>query len=211
MKFTKLALATAVGFTLMATAGCQEDQDPDLTVKAPASAAEIDSATRTAIAQDERELKEELAKAQAKDPSVKDMYYKTDEQGNKEVVIVREVVDKATGQTSMMESVFPMMAGMMLGQMMASSMMMNAMAMSQMGNYNSGYGRHQSYSSQQYRQRKNMATSAYAGAMRSNTQRSMNSARYSGSRSSASSLSSRSSGAFSSSSSARSSGYSAGG
>lgn len=211
MKFTKLALASAVALSALALTGCQEEQDPDLTAKPPVSDADVDSVTRAAIAKDERELKEELAKAQAKDPSVKDMYYKTDEQGNKEVVIVREVVDKATGQTSMMESVFPMMAGMMLGQMMASSMMMNAMAMSQMGNHNSGYGRHQSYSSQQYRQRKNMATSAYASSMRSNTQRSMNSARYSGSRSSASSLSSRSSGAFSSSSSARSSGYSAGG
>lgn len=211
MKYAKLALATAVAFSALTLTGCQEEQDPDLTVKPPVSDADIDSATRTAIAQDERELKEELAKAQAKDPSVKDMYYKTDEQGNKEVVIVREVIDKTTGQSTMMESVFPMMAGMMLGQMMASSMMMNAMAMSQMGNYNSGYGRHSSYSSQEYRQRKNMATSSYAKSMRSSTQRSLNSARYSGSRSGASSISSRSSGAFSSSSSARSSGYSAGG
>jgi len=208
MKFTKLALATAVSFSMISIAGCNEVEDPDLQVKAPATAAEIDSATRTAIANDERELKEELAKLQAKDPAVKDMYYKMDEQGQKEVVIVREVVDKTTGQSSMMESVFPMMAGMMLGQMMASSMMMSAMAMAQMGNYNSGYGRHQSYNSQQYRARKNMATSSYAGGMRSNTQKSMNTIKP---MSRASSVSSRSSGAFSSSSSARSSGYSAGG
>lgn len=209
MKLTKLALATAVSLSALAIAGCEAEADPDLQVKSPATQEEIDSATRNAIAKDERELKEELAKLQAKDPAVKDMYYKMDEQGQKEVVIVREVVDKTTGQTSMMESVFPMMAGMMLGQMMASSMMMSAMAMSQMGNYGGGYGRHQSYSSQQYQQRKNMATSSYAGGMRSNTQKSFNTSRpMSGA---SSNISSRSSGAFSSSSSARSSGYSAGG
>lgn len=209
MKASKLALAVALATSAVMMAGCEAEADPDIAASQTEKAA-VDQAARQQIAQDERELKEELAKAQAKDPAVKDMYYKYDEAGQKEVVIVREVVDKTTGQSSMMESAFPMMAGMMLGQMMASSMMMSAMAMAQMGNYNSGYGRHQSYSSQQYRQRKNMATSNYASATRGNAQKSYNTAKPQA-RASSSSLSSRSSGAFSSSSSARSSGYSAGG
>lgn len=207
MNPTKLAIAVALSIPLLT--GCQEEKDPDI-MAAATNKQEIDAQVRQKIAQEDKELKEELTKLQAKDPAVKDMYYNTGENGQKEVVIVREVVDKTTGHSSMVESVFPMMAGMMLGQMMASSMMMNAMAMSQMGNYGgggySGY-RSRSYPSSEYRNHRNTARSNYNSSVRNTTAKAYNSSRPVA----RPSVGARSSGIFSSGSSARSSGYSAGG
>lgn len=189
-----MKLRNTLGVAIMALmplflTGC-EQENPEETAK---DEADIDANTRAAMNQDEVELKEELVKAQAKDPSIKDMYYGTDDEGNKVVHVIREVKDPATGQAQAHDSSMPMMQGMVLGMLMSNMM-------------NGGGG----YSSRMYpmsesRNYRNSATSAYSSATRSSMARSYVSARPS------SAYSTRSAGAFSSSSSARSGGYSAGG
>lgn len=189
LKFAGLAVALSLPMML---AGC-EQENPEETAK---DEADIDANTRAAMNQDEVELKEELAKAQAKDPSIKDMYYSTDDEGNKVVHVIREVKDPATGQAQAHDTTAPMLQGMVLGMLM-SNMMNNNFAG---GGYSS-----RSYPMSESRNYRNQATSRYSGYTRSIQARSYVSARP------GSAYSTRSAGAFSSSSSARSGGYSAGG
>lgn len=188
-----LAMAAIIATGLV---GCEAEPNPADTA---ADEADIDSQARQKLNAEETELKEELKKAQAKDPTIKDMYYSVDDAGNKQLNIVRETKDPKTGESTAHSDVMPLITGMALGMMMGN--MMNAG-----GGYNSGYGpRHSSsYSMSDERRRKNMATSSYVSSVRSSTARSYVSSRPS------SAYSSRSSGALSSSSSARSSGYSGG-
>ncbi|MND52999.1 hypothetical protein D3C80_440240 [compost metagenome] len=193
-----MALALAVGASSVLT-GCSEDfENPADTA---ADNADIDSQTRTKMASEERELKEELKKLQDKDPSVKDMYYSYNDKGEKQVNVVREVKDEKTGESKMAETVIPMMAGMMLGQMMANNMMMTAMMMSNSGGYNNT----RYYSQSEQRKRRNTAVAGYATGTRNSVSRSFVSSRPS------SAFSTRSTGALSGGSSARAGGYSAGG
>lgn len=189
MKLLKYAgLAGALAFSTIFLTGC-EQENPEETAK---DEADIDANTRAAMNQDEVELKEELARAQTKDPSIKDMYYGTDDEGNKVVHVIREIKDPATDQAQAHDSTMPMVQGMLLGMMMSNMM-------------NGGGG----YSSRMYpmsesRSYRNQATSRYSGYSRQIQARSYVSARPT------SAYSTRSAGAFSSSSSARSGGYSAG-
>lgn len=192
MKLLKFA-GLAVALTLpMMLAGC-DMENPEETAK---DEADIDANTRAAMNKDDVELKDELAKAQAKDPSIKDMYYGTDDEGNKVLHVVREVKDPATGQTQAQNTTAPMLQGMVLGMLM-SNMMNNNFS-------GGGYGQ-RSYPMSESRNYRNQATSRYSSSTRSSMARSYVSARPS------SAYSTRSSGAFSSSSSARSGGYSNGG
>jgi hypothetical protein len=191
MKLTHALALPLVATTLFLT-GCEDESTKQ---------ANIDSATRSALNSDDAELKDALRQAQAKDPSVKDVYYSVDENGQKQLNIVREVKDPKTGETSMMNDMLPLMAGMAAGALLMS-------ALSPGGGFNRGYQPTRSYSSySEYRRKKNSATSGYAGYVRQSTSRgyAKNPSAYK------STNVSRSSGAFSSSSSARSSGYSAGG
>lgn len=181
-----IAMVMCLPFMLV---GCDQE-NPEETAK---DEADIDANTRAQLNKDDAELKEELAKAQAKDPSIKDMYYGTDDEGNKVVHVIREVKDPATGVAQAHDSTMPMMQGMLLGMLMSNMM-------------NGGGG----YSSRMYpmsesRNYRNSATSRYSSSTRSAMQRSYVSSRPS------SAYSTRSAGALSSSSSARSGGYSAGG
>lgn len=184
-----LAMAAIIAMGLV---GC-EAENPEETAK---DEADIDANTRAAMNQDDAELKEELAKAQAKDPSIKDMYYGTDDEGNKVLHVIREVKDPATGQVQAQNTTAPMLQGMVLGMLM-SNMMNN--------NFAGGGYSNRSYPMSESRNYRNQATSRYSGYTRSIQARSYVSARP------GSAYSTRSAGAFSSSSSARSGGYSAGG
>lgn len=197
LKFAGLAMALTLPMML---AGC-DVENPEETAK---DEADIDANTRAQLNKDDAELKDELAKAQAKDPSIKDMYYGVDDEGNKVVHVVREVKDEKTGQMQSHDSSMPMLQGMVLGMLMSNMMNNNY------GNYSRQYGGSGNYSSRMYnssesRSYRNQATSRYSASTRSVMQRSYVSSRPS------SAYSTRSSGAFSSSSSARSGGYSAGG
>lgn len=181
-----LAMAAIIA---MGLSGCEEE-NPAETAK---DEADIDANTRAQLNKDEIELKEELKKAQAKDPSIKDMYYGTDDEGNKVVHVIREIKDPATGQATAHDSTLPMLQGMVLGMLMSNMM-----------NGGGGYSS-RTYPMSQSRSYRNSATSRYSASTRSTMQRSYVSARPS------SAYSTRSAGALSSSSSSRSSGYSAGG
>jgi hypothetical protein len=194
MKYTAMALALAVGS--MTLTACDES-DPEATAQ---DEADIDSKARSQVNADEAELKEELAKAQAKDPSIKDMYYGVDDDGNKVLHIVREVKDEKTGQVQAHSDVMPLVTGMALGMMMGNMMNNN-------GGYNSGYAPRSSssYNMDDERRRKNTAMGGYVASTRTSVSRSYVSSRPT------SSYSTRSSGVFSSSSSARGGSYSGGG
>lgn len=188
-----LAMAAILATSLV---GCEAEPDPAETA---ADEADIDSAARQKLNADEAELKTELTKAQEKDPTIKDMYYSVDDDGNKVLNIVRETKDPQTGESKAHSDVMPLVTGMALGMLMGN--MMN-----NHGGYNPGYApmRSNSYSYNDERRRKNMAMGSYATYTRSSTARSYVSSRPT------SAYSARSSGVFSSSSSARSSGYSGG-
>lgn len=201
MKLKKIAGGFALGTMVLISSatltGCEPTEDPQATA---ADEADIDSQTRQKINAEEAELKEELKKAQAKDPTIKDMYYSVDENGNKQLNIVREVKDPTTGETRAHSDVLPLVTGMALGMLMGN--MMNSS-----GGYNPGYApvRSSYYSKEEERRRKNVATGGYAGYVRTSTARTYVSSRPT------SAYSTRSAGALSSSSSARAGGYSAGG
>ena len=195
-KYTALALAVSLG--TLTLAGCDDVEDPSAT---QADNADIDSQARLKVANDDAELKAELAKAQEKDPSIKDMYYTMDENGNKTLHIVRVEKDEQGNEQARDHSV-GMAQGMLLGMIMGQ-LMSNPMGRG----YNYMSYPPQSYPYSQYRQRKNTAVSSYVAGTRRSVARSYVSSRPS----SAYAISSRSSGAFHSSGSARSGGYSAGG
>lgn len=199
-----LGLAVALGMATMLS-GCEQTEDPAVVAaETAADEAEIDSAARTKLAAEEAELKDELTKAQAKDPSIKDMYYGTDENGNKVLHVIRELPAEPGKPPQTHDSAMPMMQGMLLGMLMSNMMNNNY------GNYSRQYGGNGNYSSRSYnssdaRRQRNVATGGYSSAVRNNVSRSYVSSRPS------SAYSSRSSGALSGGSSARSGGYSAGG
>ena len=189
-----LAMAAIIAAGL---AGCEAEPNPEDTA---ADEADIDSQARQKLNEEEAELKEELKKAQEKDPTIKDMYYSVDDAGNKQLNIVRETKDPKTGESTAHSDVMPLVTGMALGMLMGN--MMNSG-----GGYNPGYrpSHTNTYSTSDERRRKNMATSSYVSSVRSTTARSYVSSRPS------SAYSMRSSGALSGGSSARAGGYSAGG
>lgn len=185
MSVLALAIATA------ALTGCEPYEDPAATA---ADEADIDSQTRGALAAEQEELKNELAKAREKDPTIKDMYYGVDENGVKVLHIVREV-PKEGGGTESANTVLPFVTGMLLGQMLSNNAMM---ANSYMHNT-------RRYSHEEERRRRNTVYSGYTSYKRSSVSRSFVSSRPT------SVYSTRASGAFSGGSSARAGGYSSGG
>lgn len=192
-----LAMAAILSLGLM---GC-DTENPEDTAK---DEADIDSATRAKLNQEDAELKDELKKAQEKDPTIKDMYYSTDAQGQKVLHIVRQLPAEEGKPPQSHDSAVPMMQGMLLGMLMSNMMNNNY------SNYARQYGGSGTYSSRSYnssdaRRQRNVGTSAYAAQARQSTARSYVSSRPS------SAYSTRSAGALSGGSSARSGGYSAGG
>lgn len=194
MKANKLSLAVAMGMSLFLT-GCNEAAETF-------TPEQVNSATRTQLNQDDAELKKALAEAQAKDPTIKDMYYSVNDKGEKELNIVREVKDPKTGESNAMSQVWPLLGGMAAGMLISNMMQGGGMR----GGYAPSYSYTRSYDDE--RRRKNAAMSSYSGYVRNNTVRSFTSKSYS---SKSYSSSTRSAGAFNGASSSRSSSYSSGG
>lgn len=187
------ALAVAIGSIVLM--GCDQ-QSPNFTEFDDKDLTTIDSNVRVALNQEQEELKKALADLQAKDPSVKDVFYTVNEAGEKVLTVVREAADG-----TMESSVFPFVAGMLLGNMIGN---MNAA-----GGYSSYHARHKPYNyrypSSDYRKRKNAAIASYTTYTRTTVTRA-----YKSTPSYQSRLSARSSAVFSSSGSSRSTGYSSG-
>ena len=194
MKFSKLAVAVGASLSVM-LAGCDSP-----TTYTPE---QVNSETRQVMGKEEQELKQALADAKAKDPTIRDMYYSVNDKGERELNIIREVKDPQTGQTAANNTVMPLLGGMAAGMLIGN--MMNG------GGFGGGYKPSYSYtrSYEDERRRKNSVTSAYTSHVRSNTVKSFQSKGYS--KPSASSSSTRSTSVFRSGNSTRSAGYSSGG
>lgn len=161
----------------------------------------VDEVARTSLNKDQEELKEQLAKLQAQDPTVKDLYYGVNEDGEKVLNVVRD-----DGNGGNEASVWPLLGGMAAGMLIA-----NMLSAGGVGAYSAShppYHRH-TYSYQEERRRKNAAAGGYAGFARSQAIRTYRSSPSFHSK--VATLSTRTSGAFASSSSARAGGYSSGG
>jgi hypothetical protein len=118
----------------------------------------VQEETRLQLTAEETELKQELQKLQATDPSVKDIYYTVDENGNKVLNVVRETADG-----SPTSDLYPMLAGAAVGALV-SSMISSGSA--------SNYARHnppaytRRYGSyQEERRERNSGSAAYSAAL----------------------------------------------
>uniref|UniRef100_A0AB39CDT6 Lipoprotein n=1 Tax=Pseudomonas phage HRDY3 TaxID=3236930 RepID=A0AB39CDT6_9VIRU len=98
-------------------------------------------ATRKQMAADQEDAQAALRELQAKDPSVKDVYYSVNEKGEKVLNVVREEADGTSSN-----SVWPMVAGAGLGAL-------GGLAMAKMMNQNGGYSNYQQQHAPQYSQR----------------------------------------------------------
>ncbi|MNE67695.1 hypothetical protein D3C80_1633170 [compost metagenome] len=108
---------------------------------------------RQTLASDEEDRKKTLAELQAKDPSIKDVYFSYNEKGEKQIHIVKET---ASGQNS--DSIWPLVGGMATGYLLAQAMN----GMGGMNNYSQRYkpSGYSSYAEDERRRRMNSVSSA---------------------------------------------------
>jgi hypothetical protein len=198
-----LAIAALTGCDAM-----EERQAQERSLEAAQDEASIAEVSRNEFTKDAEELKAALAKLQATDKSVVDMYYKINADGDKTLVVVRnepEQTQQAGVQQAPQQqhSEMAMINGMMLGMMMQN--ISNAGGMS---GYRNAYPASQagSYSPDEARRQRNSGTATYVGAIRTRA-----AGVYRSSPTYAARVTARSNGAFANAGSARSGGYSAGG
>jgi len=199
-------LITAVALTAGAAllSGCEQEisgKDMEAYVEDTAK-----SETMAQVAQEDTDLKDNLAKLQAKDPSVKDAYYAVNDKGEKELHVVTE---NAQNPEKVENSVWPivgaMAGGAVLGHMLSSGGANNYVR--QYPPQSSGY-----YAREDEKKNRNTYTSSYVGNVMATNRASVYRATPPGSPAlKAATLSTRSSGIWgggSSSSSARSASHS---
>ena len=152
MKFVHASLAALVASSLLGCEPVSPDQEIDTYVR--------QEAAKLATQQqelDKTELQQTIATLKQRDPLVKDVYYTVDEQGNRELNIVRESEQQATGGSSGAETFTYALLG-----MGAAMWMMNSMNSASMMNNGGGY------SSSYYSQK---ATKRFAGTKEENERR----------------------------------------
>lgn len=204
MSVRSIAAVAALAVGVTALSGCEEEvsgKDMEAYVEDTAK-----SETMAQVAKEDTDLKDNLAKLQAKDPSVKDAYYSVDEQGQKQLHVISENPDKPD---SVQDSVWPIVGalagGAILGNMLASGGSNNYVR--QYPPRSSGY-----YAREDERKNRNSYTSSYVGNVMATNRASVYRATPPGSPAlKAATLSTRSSGIWgggSSSSSARSASHS---
>ncbi|WP_061289939.1 hypothetical protein [Azotobacter vinelandii] len=184
--------ATAVTLT-----GCQQEDNPPRQSTASTESAE----TRARLSGESTELKAELARLQAADPTVKDIYYGVDEEGNKVLHVVRDQGNEQSGS-----SVWPLVGGMAAGALIGH--MISAGGVGNYARHNPPAQVNSFYSREDERRRRNTVTAGYAGYVGQSQKKPS-----AGSPSSArptTTLSTRSTGVFSSPSSARATSHSGG-
>lgn len=152
---TKACAAAVAGLFL---AGCEPAPPTPEEVEAAAQ-----SVARVQLSQDEQELKENLARLQAADPRVKDLYYGVDEAGNRVVHVVREGDPQATpGQeVSASSYVWPLLGGMVLGGLV--SQMVSRGGPTGYASYTPPYRTTSYISREDERKDRNRAVSGYSG------------------------------------------------
>ena len=190
MDKTKLALAMVASTVLLA--GCEPDQ-PSTAEESAYVDDEAQKQVRQTLASDEEDRKKTLAELQSKDPSVKDVYYTYNANGEKEIHVVKET---ASGQNS--DSVWPLVGGMATGFLLAQAMN----NMGGMNNYSQRYrpSSSSSYAEDERRRRINSASSANTTMMMNRARTSVRSSPSFRSSMSSSVISSRSTGVMSGSS-----------
>lgn len=151
--------ATAVTLT-----GCQNEDSPANTniPQVPNSTATAD--TRAQLSAESTELKAELARLQATDPSVKDVYYGVDEAGNRVLHVVRD-----QGNEQSQSSIWPLVAGMAAGALIGH--MISAGGVNNYARQNPPLRTNSYYSREDERRQRNMATSNYNNSVQQNAQR----------------------------------------
>lgn len=157
----KVIALAAVSLALLA--GC--DDQPDYEEQQAYVDEEAGQATRTQIAEDEKDLQATVKELQSKDPSVKDAYYGVGPNGEKQLHIVREEAD---GKSS--DSIWPMVGGAAMGAL-------GGYALAKMMNQSGGYQNYQQQNQplqttqcneQDRRRCRNGGSSAYATALMNN-------------------------------------------
>lgn len=151
---TKLAIAVAAAVVLM---GC-DNKPTEEEIQAYLNS-EAGNQARQQMAEDEKDLKATLAELQAKDPSVKDVYYGVDENGQKQLHIVRE---EAKSDKGLSDTVWPLVGGVATGLLLAQ--LMNSHG--GMSNYSNQYppSRSSYYNEDERRRARNTSMSSYNAA-----------------------------------------------
>lgn len=159
--FMKSALALSVLTATLALAGCDDEEEPTTDDVHDYVEQEAKSQTMESISKDEIELKKSLDELHKTDPSVKDLYYSANENGEKQLHVVR---DNPTSESasSVSETVWPILGGVAAGALvshMISSGGVNKYAQSYPPSSNSYY------SQEDHRKKKNEYTSGYVNTM----------------------------------------------
>lgn len=149
MDKTKLALALVAAAALTGCEPAQPSADEERAYVDDEAAKQV----RQTLASDEEDRKKTLAELQAKDPSIKDVYFSYNEKGEKQIHIVKET---ASGQNS--DSIWPLVGGMATGYLLAQAMN----GMGGMNNYSQRYkpSGYSSYAEDERRRRMNSVSSA---------------------------------------------------
>lgn len=113
------------------------------------------------ISKEDAELKSQLSKLQAQDPTVKDAYYGVDENGNKQL----HVITQQPGEEKSESSVWPLVAGMAGGYLLGS--IMSSGGVQQYAQTRPPVS-HSYYSREDERKKRNTYSSAYMGAVVAN-------------------------------------------
>lgn len=190
MDKTKIALALVVATA--ALTGCEPAQPSAEEEKAYVDE-EAAKQVRQTMASDEEDRKKTLAELQAKDPSIKDVYFSYNEKGEKQIHIVKETAD---GKNS--DSIWPLVGGMATGFLLAQAMN----SMGGMNNYSQRYqptGR-STYAEDERRRRMNSTSSANTTMMMNQARSSVRSSPNFSSKMSSTVMSSRSTGVMAGSS-----------
>lgn len=114
------------------------------------------------ISKEDAELKSQLAKLQAQDPTVKDAYYGVDENGNKQL----HVITQQEGEEKSESSVWPLVAGMAGGYLLGS--MLSSGGVQQYAQTRPPVSRNYYYSREDERKKRNTYSSAYMGSVIAN-------------------------------------------
>ncbi|MNU72262.1 hypothetical protein D3C71_617170 [compost metagenome] len=149
MDKTKIALALVAAAALTGCEPAQPSADEERAYVDDEAAKQV----RQTLASDEEDRKKTLAELQAKDPSIKDVYFSYNEKGEKQIHIVKET---ASGQNS--DSIWPLVGGMATGYLLAQAMN----GMGGMNNYSQRYkpSGYSSYAEDERRRRMNSVSSA---------------------------------------------------
>lgn len=124
MKRKYLAVVITAAISSLALIGCEHSEPSPPTiddlVHKEATKASLEQSNR-----EQQELKEFLAAARERDPSVVDAYYSVDEKGNKVINLVRNTGEKDDSGMGVLETVGMAMVGGMVGSMLANALVPN--------------------------------------------------------------------------------------